>query len=76
MIGNYIQVMVDQRVTTEIVVGFESQVADVREMFRNNDKNVVKFFISQHDFKYLLQFYRTEIEEYQKIVKLSLKMKL
>lgn len=33
MIGNYFQEMVDKRITTELVSGFECQINDVKNMY-------------------------------------------
>ena len=30
MLGNYLQIMIEKRVTTELVTGFESQIGDIK----------------------------------------------
>jgi hypothetical protein len=45
MLGNYLENMVDKRVTTELVAGYESPIHDVREMYARKEKGVVSIHL-------------------------------
>lgn len=49
MLGNYLQNMIDTRVTTELVAGYESPIKDIKEMYQNESKNIPIVTLSIHD---------------------------
>lgn len=49
MVGNFLQNMIDARVTTELVAGFESPLKDIKEMYQSSNKNVTVVTLSVYD---------------------------
>ena len=57
-ISNYLQNMVDNRVTTELVSGYQSHLQDVRDMYNNKDKKIIEICLSKEDLACTFQKYQ------------------
>ncbi len=55
MIGNYIQHVIDTRGTTEIVHKYESHIDEIKNMYKNTNKNAIDFKLSLSDVRYLCE---------------------
>lgn len=76
LMGSYFENMVNNRVTTELVTGFECQIPDVKEMYQKDANNVTEVRISQRDLEYILECYKHHLTEYRHIVREYLLLKL
>jgi hypothetical protein len=76
MLGNYLENMVDKRVTTELVAGYESPIHDVREMYARKEQGVVSICLSPKDLQFVLRLFKQQIQAYQQIVRVYLEQKI
>lgn len=76
MIGNFFQDMIDKRVTTELVRGFECHISDVQQMYASKASCLIELHISKYDLAWACMRFKTTLTNYQRIVKLYLQLQL
>lgn len=70
------QNMIDNRVTTEMIEGYDSHLNDIKDMYSNSDKNITSVCVSLQDLEFVIACFKDHLREYQKIVQEYLKEKL
>ena len=62
------QNMIDNRVTTEMIEGYDSHLNDIKEMYSSSDKNITSVCVSVQDLEFVIVCFKDHLREYQKIV--------
>jgi hypothetical protein len=73
MIGNFFQDMIDKRVTTELVSGFECAIKDVKQMYESKGKCIIELKISKYDLKWICKKFNITIHAYLLLAKQYIK---